>query len=91
MSFNPRSSVATISKDFSLYSFPQLETERLFLRETTLQDAEAIFAVFCDPGVTQFHDFDTFTSIKEAMSTTGYAYIVIERRAKRFERGDGIR
>ncbi|WP_335135856.1 hypothetical protein [Nostoc sp.] len=56
-----------------------------------MQDAEAIFAVFCDPGVTQFHDFDTFTYIKEAMSTTGYAYIVIERRAKRFERGDGIR
>ncbi|MEH2314596.1 MAG: hypothetical protein V7K35_25085 [Nostoc sp.] len=56
-----------------------------------MQDAEAIFAVFCDPGVTQFHDLDTFTSIKEAMSTTGYAYIVIEHRAKRFERGDGIR
>ncbi|MEH2149212.1 GNAT family N-acetyltransferase [Nostoc sp.] len=79
-----------MSKDFSPSSFPQLETERLLLRETTLQDAEAIFTVFCDPRVTQFHDLDTFTSIKEAMSTTGYAYAVIERRAKRFERGDGI-
>ncbi|MEH2279197.1 MAG: GNAT family protein [Nostoc sp.] len=73
-----------MSKDFSLSSFPQLETERLLLRETTLQDAEAIFAVFCDPGVTQFHDLDSFTSIKEAIA-------VIERRAKRLERGDGIR
>ena len=80
-----------MSNDFSLSSFPQLETERLLLRETRLQDAEAIFAVFSDPGVTQFQDLDTFTSIEEAMSTTGYAYAVIERRAKRFERGDAIR
>ncbi|AUB41214.1 rimJ, ribosomal-protein-alanine N-acetyltransferase [Nostoc flagelliforme CCNUN1] len=49
-----------------------------------MQDAEAIFAVFSDPGVTQFHDLDTFTSIKEAIA-------VVERRAKRFEQGDGIR
>ncbi|HYX18588.1 MAG TPA: GNAT family N-acetyltransferase [Nostoc sp.] len=80
-----------MSNDFSLSSFPELETERLLLRETTLQDAEAIFAVFSDPGVTQFHDLDTFTSIEEAMSTTGYAYALIGRRAKRFELGDGIR
>ncbi|MBN3875681.1 MULTISPECIES: GNAT family N-acetyltransferase [unclassified Nostoc] len=80
-----------MSNDFSLSSFPQLETERLLLRETSLQDAEATFAVLSDPSVTQFHDLDTFTSIKEAMSTTGYAYAVIERRAKRFELGNGIR
>ncbi|WP_375505725.1 GNAT family N-acetyltransferase [uncultured Nostoc sp.] len=73
-----------MSKDFSLSSFPQLETERLVLRETTLQDAEAIFTVLSDPSVTQFHNLDTFTSIKEAIA-------VVERRAKRFERGDGIR
>ncbi|MBG1242824.1 GNAT family N-acetyltransferase [Nostoc sp. NZL] len=73
-----------MSNDFSLSSFPELETERLLLRETTLQDAEAIFAVFSDPGVTQFHDLDTFTSIEEALA-------LIVRRAKRFERGEGIR
>ncbi|MEH2004409.1 GNAT family N-acetyltransferase [Nostoc sp.] len=73
-----------MSNDFSLSSFPQLETERLFLRETTLHDAEAIFAVLSDPGVTKFHDLETFTSITEAIA-------LIERRAKRFERGDGIR
>ncbi|BBD64715.1 hypothetical protein NIES4072_16210 [Nostoc commune NIES-4072] len=73
-----------MSNDFSLSSFPELETERLLLRETTLEDAEAIFAVFSDPGVTQFHDLDTFTSIKEAIAVVG-------RRAKRFERGEGIR
>ncbi|WP_445630188.1 GNAT family N-acetyltransferase [Nostoc sp. DSM 114167] len=80
-----------MSNGFLPSSFPQLETARLLLRETTLQDAEATFAVFSDPSVTQFHDLDTFTSIKKAMSTTGYAYALIGRRAKRFERGDGIR
>ncbi|MEH1808913.1 GNAT family N-acetyltransferase [Nostoc sp.] len=73
-----------MSNDFSLSSFPQLETERLLLRETSLQDAEATFVVLSDPSVTQFHDLDTFTSIKEAIA-------VIERRAKRFELGNGIR
>ena len=73
-----------MSNDFSLSFFPELETERLLLRETTLQDAEAIFAIFSDPSVTQFHDLDTFTSIEEAIA-------VIKRRAKRFEQGDGIR
>ncbi|MCC5647211.1 GNAT family N-acetyltransferase [Nostoc sp. CHAB 5824] len=73
-----------MSNHFLLSSFPQLETERLFLRETTLQDAEAIFAIFSDPSVTQFHDLDTFTSIEEAIALIG-------RRAKRFERGEGIR
>ena len=73
-----------MSNDFSLSSFPQLETERLLLRETTLQDAEAIFAVFSDSSVTQFHNLDTFTSIEEAIA-------LIVRRAKRFERGIGIR
>ncbi|MBD2563046.1 MULTISPECIES: GNAT family N-acetyltransferase [Nostoc] len=73
-----------MSNEFSLSSFPELETERLLLRETTLQDAEAIFAIFSNPAVTQFHDLDTFTSIEEAIA-------VIERRAKRFEQGEGIR
>ena len=73
-----------MSNDFSLSSFPQLETERLLLRETTLQDAKAVFAIFSKPDVTQFHDLDTFTSIEEAIA-------VIGRRAKRFERGEGIR
>jgi [ribosomal protein S5]-alanine N-acetyltransferase len=50
-----------MSKDFFPSSFPQLETERLLLRETSLQDAEAIFTVLSDPSVIQFHDLDTFT------------------------------
>lgn len=73
-----------MSAEFSLPSFPRLETERLLLREATPEDGEAIFAVFSDPAVTQFHDLATFTSIEKALG-------VIERRAKRFESGRGIR
>jgi [ribosomal protein S5]-alanine N-acetyltransferase len=65
-------------------NFPQLETERLTLRQTTYKDAEAIFAIFSDPKVTQFHNLDTFVHIDEAIAT-------IERRKKGFERDLGIR
>jgi [ribosomal protein S5]-alanine N-acetyltransferase len=65
-------------------NFPQLETKRLTLRQTTHTDAEAIFAIFSDPKVTQFHNLDTFVHIDEAIAT-------IERRKKGFERDLGIR
>jgi ribosomal-protein-alanine N-acetyltransferase len=72
------------SMDFSMPSFPQLETERLLLRQEIPEDAKAVFTVFSDPVVTQFHDLDTFTKMEEAVE-------VIERRAKRFADGRGIR
>jgi [ribosomal protein S5]-alanine N-acetyltransferase len=73
-----------MNQDSSLISFPNLETERCWLRQATQEDAEAVFAIFSDPNVTQFHDLDTFTSLDEASG-------VIERRAKGFEDGRGIR
>jgi [ribosomal protein S5]-alanine N-acetyltransferase len=66
------------------FSFPNLETERLWLRQATQEDAEAIFTVFSDANVTQFHDLDTFIHVDEAVG-------VVERRAKGFETGRGIR
>ena len=69
---------------FSSSSFPCLKTERLWLRQATQKDAEAIFAVFSDPKVTQFHNLVTFTRLDEAIE-------VIERRKKGFESGRGIR
>jgi ribosomal-protein-alanine N-acetyltransferase len=65
-------------------SFPVLETTRLILRETVLTDAEAMFAIFADGEVTRYHDLTTFQSLDEAVG-------VIERRAKRFADGRGIR
>ncbi|WP_409879109.1 GNAT family N-acetyltransferase [Nostoc sp. EfeVER01] len=43
-----------MNKNVSLTSFPRLETERLFLRQETPEDAPAVFTVFSDPKVTQF-------------------------------------
>ncbi|WP_211176504.1 GNAT family N-acetyltransferase [Brasilonema sp. UFV-L1] len=73
-----------MSANFFLPSFPKLETERLLLRKETPEDAKAVFALFSDPAVTQFHDLDTFTDIEEALQ-------LIKRRTKRFESGSGIR
>ncbi|MUL36838.1 GNAT family N-acetyltransferase [Gloeocapsopsis dulcis] len=67
-----------------MLSFPHLTTKRLLLRQATQEDAKAIFAIFSDSKVTQFHDLDTFTHLDEAIE-------VIERRSKGFESGRGIR
>lgn len=64
--------------------FPNLETPRLWLRQATNADAEAIFSLFSDPQVTQFHDLDTFTHLDQAKA-------VIERRKQGFESDRGIR
>lgn len=64
--------------------FPNLETPRLRLRQATEADAEAIFSLFSDPQMTQFHDLDTFTHLDQARA-------VIERRKMGFESNRGIR
>ena len=73
-----------MNQDSLSTSFPHLETERLWLRQATQEDAEAVFAVFSDPKVTQFHDLDTFTHRDEAIG-------VIERWVRGFESGSRIR
>ena len=73
-----------MNQNFSSTPFPNLETKRLWLRQATQKDAEAVFAIFSDPKVILFHDLDTFTHLSEAIG-------VIERRAKGFESGRGIR
>ena len=73
-----------MSQDFSLTPFPDLETKRLWLRQATQGDTEAVFAVFSDSKVTRFHDLDTFTHLDEAIG-------VIERWVRSFENGHRIR
>ncbi|MBD2077293.1 GNAT family N-acetyltransferase [Phormidium sp. FACHB-592] len=73
-----------MNQNSSSISFPKLETERLWLRQATQEDAEAIFSIFSDPNVTRFYDLDTFTHIDEAVG-------VVERRAKGFATGRGVR
>lgn len=46
--------------------FPKLETERLVLREITMDDAEAIFSCFSNENVTQYYGQETLKNIKQA-------------------------
>jgi ribosomal-protein-alanine N-acetyltransferase len=46
--------------------FPVLETERLILREITLDDAEDMFRIFADPEVIRFWGAAPMRSIEEA-------------------------
>lgn len=46
--------------------FPTLETNRLVLRELTMEDAEGIFACFSNDDVTRFYGQETLKSIEEA-------------------------
>jgi ribosomal-protein-alanine N-acetyltransferase len=57
-----------MSQDSLSISFPHLETKGLWLRQASQEEAEAMFAVFSDPKVTQFHDLDTFTHRDEAIA-----------------------
>ena len=47
-------------------SFPEIETERLLLRELLPEDAPAIFRLFSDPLVTRYYDLVTYTDIQQA-------------------------
>jgi len=47
-------------------SFPELNTNRLFLREISQEDAEAIFDYFSMDIVTEYYDLETFDEIIEA-------------------------
>ncbi|RIW38782.1 N-acetyltransferase [Bacillus salacetis] len=46
--------------------FPLLETERLILREITVEDAQAIYENFSDDRVTEYYDLETFTDLSQA-------------------------
>ena len=73
-----------MSQDLSSTPFPCLKTKRLLLRQTTQEDTEAVFAVFSDPKVTQFHDLNTLIHLYEANQ-------IIEQRVRGFKSGRGIR
>ncbi|WP_308639787.1 GNAT family N-acetyltransferase [Paenibacillus silvisoli] len=47
-------------------NYPMLETERLYLRELTLDDADAVYLHFSHPEVTRFMDIEACRNRKEA-------------------------
>ncbi|MCP4418303.1 MAG: GNAT family N-acetyltransferase [Chloroflexi bacterium] len=70
----------------SSQSFPQLETERLILREFRLDaaDQEATFDLFSDSRVTRFYNATTFTRPEQAKA-------MVKRRYDGFWQGRAIR
>lgn len=58
--------MATSPVDNPFAAFPEIETERLLLREILPEDAEAIYRIFSDDKVTEFYDLVTYTSIDQA-------------------------
>ncbi len=52
--------------DVVFETFPQLETERLVLRELRSDDAGSLFAVLGDEEVTQFYDDEVLKDISQA-------------------------
>jgi [ribosomal protein S5]-alanine N-acetyltransferase len=73
-----------MSINAAFQTFPQLITENLILRETTLNDAPAIFQIFADDAVTKYHDLETATNIEQAK-------FLIQRRRERFQKQEAIR
>ncbi len=53
-------------------NYPRLDTERLCLRELTLDDAPAVHVHFSDPEVTEFMDIDPCTDLKSAREIIAY-------------------
>jgi ribosomal-protein-alanine N-acetyltransferase len=47
-------------------AFPRLATERLVLREMTLDDTDAVFALYSDDAVMQYLDIGTLTTPQQA-------------------------
>lgn len=46
--------------------FPEINTERLNLREIKLEDAESIYKILSNPEVIKYDTFELFTNIKQA-------------------------
>lgn len=47
-------------------NFPEIETDRLLLRELLPEDAPAIYRVFADPLVTRYYDLETYENVRQA-------------------------
>ena len=55
------------SHDSVFSAFPEIETDRLLLREILPTDSGAIFRVFSDPSVTRYYDLNTMMREDEAL------------------------
>lgn len=54
------------SQDSVFSAFPEIETDRLILREILPDDAQAVFSLFSDPEVMRFYDLETYGTLSQA-------------------------
>lgn len=47
-------------------TFPEIETERLLLRELLPEDAPTVYRLFADPQVTRYYDLEIYTDVGQA-------------------------
>jgi [ribosomal protein S5]-alanine N-acetyltransferase len=64
--------------------FPNLSTSRLLLRKIVSADNTAVYSLFSDPAVMQYHNLEPFTILEQADA-------FIQRVTDRFSRGEGVR
>lgn len=64
--------------------FPVLETERLILRQLTLNDSEDLFEYFSQDHVMEYYDLEAFKSLDDARN-------IIEHFNSEFDKGKGFR
>jgi ribosomal-protein-alanine N-acetyltransferase len=48
--------------------FPELSTERLFLRKLSVKDAATLFKYWSDPEVTKYLNINTFKNLEQSMN-----------------------
>lgn len=73
-----------MNQPFDFSTFPQLETERLLLREVTRADRDAVFAIFGDPVTSRYLDDYTLKEPDEALK-------IIDWIAEIFQNKRGLR
>jgi [ribosomal protein S5]-alanine N-acetyltransferase len=59
-------------KELKQFHYRTLETERLYLRLLTLDDAEAVYNHFADAHITEFMDIEPCKDLKEAIEIITY-------------------
>jgi ribosomal-protein-alanine N-acetyltransferase len=78
----------SIKIDAILQDLPTLETERLILRRTTSDDAEAVFDYASDPEVTRYVIWETHNSVEDSRA---FLELAVSKRESGGEAGVGDR
>lgn len=55
-----------------MLKYPHIKTNRLFMRELTLDDAEAVYRHFSSPEVTAFMDIEVCKNIEEVQEIIAF-------------------